>query len=96
MASLKLCHIFKPDFVTEQIHSNWADFKPVKIYNQPLLPIVQGNGEVLLCAAKYIEYLLPREMDHQRTDLVLTNTKIKPRVYLQLLVEFIPQSISKI
>lgn len=87
MASLKLCHIFKPNYVTEQIH-----FKPVKIYNQPLLPIVQGNGEVLLYAAKYIEYFVSWEMDHQYTDLALTNAKIKPRVYLKLLIEFIPKA----
>lgn len=75
MASLELRHILKPDYVTEQIH-----FKPVKIYNQPFLPIVWRNGEVFLYAVKYIEYFVPWEMAHQCTDLVLTSSKIRPRV----------------
>lgn len=39
MASPKLCNIFKPYQVPQQNHSNWADLKPVKVFNQPFLPV---------------------------------------------------------
>jgi len=56
---------------------------------------MQRNGGFLFHTNNYLRHLVSWEMDHQCTDLVLTNVKTNPKLYLQLLIGLVYQSISK-